>query len=98
MEDLSAARRYRMVAAKNGLSSVLWAVLIAGGVLIVLFSYFFFLESLIAQTLMTAFVAIFISMNVYLIYICQNPYRHEFGAKKAGFGYSFTPSWFKETK
>ncbi|MBX9567850.1 MAG: DUF4239 domain-containing protein [Candidatus Obscuribacterales bacterium] len=94
MEDLSAARKFRTVAAKNGLSPVLWSVLIAGGVGIVLFTYFFFVENMLAQTLMTAFVTMFISMNVYLIHICQNPYRPELGAKDAGFGGSFSPAWF----
>lgn len=96
IEELSAARKYRMVAAKGGLSPVLWAVLIAGGVMIVLFTYFFFVESFLAQAIMTMFVAVFLSLNVYLIFICQNPYRPELGAKNAGFGYSFTPNWYKD--
>lgn len=96
LEELSDARKYRMVAAKSQLSPVLWSVLITGGVMIVLFTYFFFVQSLLTQTLMTAFVAIFLSMNIYLIYVCQNPYRPELGAKEAGFGFSFDPNWFKD--
>ena len=49
MEELTAARRFRMVSAKGGLPLVLWAVLIAGGVLTIWFTYFFYMESLIAQ-------------------------------------------------
>jgi hypothetical protein len=94
LEELSAARKFRMVAAKAGLSPILWAVLITGGVGIVLFTYFFFLESMLAQVLMTAFVSIFLSMNVYLIWVYQNPYRTELGAKESGFGFSFSPKWF----
>lgn len=96
IQELSESRKYRMISARNGLSTVLWCVLIAGGAMIVLFTYFFFVESLVAQSIMTAFVAIFLSLNVYLIYICQNPYRPELGAKEAGFGYAFTPNWFKD--
>jgi hypothetical protein len=96
LEELSDARKYRMVAAKSQLSPILWAVLIAGGTMIVLFTYFFFVENLISQLLMTGSVVIFLSMNVYLIYICQNPYRPELGAKEAGFGFSFNPNWFKD--
>ncbi|HIA52338.1 MAG TPA: DUF4239 domain-containing protein [Candidatus Melainabacteria bacterium] len=96
IQELSEARKYRMVAARGGLSPVLWSVLIAGGAMIVLFTYFFFVESLMAQAIMTMFVAVFLSLNVYLIYICQNPYRPELGAKEAGFGFSFTPNWFKD--
>lgn len=97
IQELSEARKYRMVAARGGLSPVLWSVLIAGGAMIILFTYFFFVESFVAQAIMTAFVAIFLSLNVYLIYICQNPYRPELGAKEAGFGFSFTPKWFKDS-
>jgi len=97
IQELSEARKYRMVAARGGLSPVLWSVLIAGGAMIILFTYFFFVESFVAQAIMTAFVAVFLSLNVYLIYICQNPYRPELGAKEAGFGFSFTPKWFKDS-
>lgn len=96
LEELSAARKYRMIVSRGGLSPILWSVLIAGGVMIVAFTYFFYLESLAAQTLMTACVAIFLSMNVYLIYVCQNPYRAELGAKDAGFGPGFNVNWFKD--
>ncbi len=96
LEKLADARKYRMVDAQGGLSPVLWTVLIVGGVMLVLFTYFFFVKSLMAQTLMTACVAIFLSMNVFLIYIYQNPYRPELGAKDAGFGAGFDPNWFKE--
>lgn len=96
IQELSEARKYRMVAARGGLSPVLWAVLIAGGAMIVLFTYFFFVNSFVAQAVMTAFVSIFLSLNVYLIFICQNPYRPELGAKEAGFGFAFTPNWFKD--
>ncbi|MBX9687182.1 MAG: DUF4239 domain-containing protein [Candidatus Obscuribacterales bacterium] len=96
MEQLSDARRHRMVAARCGLSPVLWMVLIVGGAMIVLFTYFFFVESLLAQTLMTSFVVIFLALNIYLIYLYQNPYRKELGVKQAGFSYSFSPNWFKD--
>ncbi len=96
MQQLSDARRFRMVASKSGLSPILWSVLIVGGILIVLFTYFFFLESLLSQLLMTTFVVIFLSLNVFLVYLYQNPYREELGVKKAGFGYSFNFQWFKD--
>lgn len=96
VKDLAESRKHRMVAARNQLSPVLWGVLITGGVLIIIFTYFFFVESLLSQVIMTAFVAIFLSMNIYLIFVCQNPYRPELGAKSAGFGASFSPAWFED--
>jgi len=96
LEDLSTARRYRMVEARSTLSPVLWAVLTGGGITVILFTYFFFVENLKAQALMTTFVALSLSMNIYLIYVCQNPYRPELGVKQSGFGFSFTPKWFED--
>lgn len=94
MAQLSDARRFRMVATRNGLSPILWAVLIIGEVLIVWFTYFFFVENIKAQTLMTSFVVIFLSLNLLLVFLYDNPYRSELGARNAGV--TFHPEWFKE--
>ncbi len=94
MAQLSDARRFRMVATRNGLSPILWAVLVIGEVLIVWFTYFFFVENIKAQTIMTSFVVIFLSLNLLLVFLYDNPYRSELGARNAGV--TFHPEWFKE--
>jgi hypothetical protein len=94
MSQLSDARRFRMVASHNGLSPILWAVLIIGEVLIVWFTYFFFVENIKAQTIMTTFVVVFLSLNLLLVFLYDNPYRTELGARNAGV--TFHPEWFKE--
>lgn len=94
MTQLSDARRFRMVASHNVLSPILWAVLIIGEILIVWFTYFFFVRSMKAQTIMTAFVVVFLSLNVFLVYLYDNPYRSELGARNAGV--TFHPEWFKD--
>lgn len=94
MAQLSDARRFRMVASHNGLSPILWAVLIIGEVLIVWFTYFFFVENIKAQTIMTTFVVVFLSLNLLLVFLYDNPYRSELGARNAGV--TFHPEWFKE--
>lgn len=98
LEQLSDARRFRMVSSRCGLSPVLWTVLLVGGVMVILFTYFFFVESLFSQALMTAFVVIFLALNIYLVFICQNPYRPELSAKDAGFGIGFKAEWFLDKK
>ncbi|MBN9396709.1 MAG: DUF4239 domain-containing protein [Candidatus Melainabacteria bacterium] len=95
MQQLSDARRFRMISSRAGLSSVLWMILIVGGVLIVGFTYFFFVENILSQTLMTVFVVFFLSLNIFLIYLDQNPYRPELGIKATNF--SFPLKWFKES-
>lgn len=94
MAQLSDARRFRMVASRNGLSPILWAVLIVGEILIVWFTYFFFVENIKAQTIMTSFVVVFLSLNLLLVFLYNNPYRSELGARNAGV--TFHPEWFKE--
>lgn len=94
MAQLSDARRFRMVASQNGLSPILWAVLIIGEVLIVWFTYFFFVENIKAQVIMTSFVVVFLSLNLLLVFLYDNPYRSELGARNAGV--TFHPEWFLE--
>lgn len=94
MAQLSDARRFRMVASHNGLSPILWVVLIIGEVLIVWFTYFFFVENVKAQVIMTSFVVVFLSMNLLLVFLYDNPYRSELGARNAGV--TFHPEWFQE--
>jgi len=75
MQDLSDGRRYRLQKAKAGLPGIMWGVLIAGGVLTVLFTYLFEVEDAKAQIFMTALVALALSLNVLLVALFSNPYK-----------------------
>lgn len=75
MRDMADGRRYRLQQSRTGLPTVLWGVLIAGGVLTVLFTYMFEVENARAHVLMTALVALALSLNVLLIALFSNPYR-----------------------
>ncbi|MBU6451700.1 MAG: DUF4239 domain-containing protein [Cyanobacteria bacterium REEB67] len=90
MKRLSDARRYRMSARKRGLSSIVWVVLCTGAVMIILFTYFFWVESAGTQTLLTVFVALFVTLNLLLVRLFENPYRSELLIKKGAF--YFRPS------
>jgi len=92
MKRLSDARRYRMSSHKRGLSLVVWIVLVSGAVMIILFTYFFRLDSARTQTLLTVFVALFVSLNLLLVKLFENPYRSELLIKKGAF--YFKPSVF----
>jgi hypothetical protein len=96
MTQLSDARHIRMIAGSTGLSPVLWAVLILGGTLSILFTYFFHVENLISQIIMTVFVSIFLSLNIFLVYLYNNPYRNELGVKASAF--DFDPALFDYRK
>ncbi len=75
MQDLADGRRYRIQFSKTGLPEIMWGVVITGGLLTVLFTYLFEVESAKAQIFMTGLVALSLSLNVLLIALFSNPYR-----------------------
>lgn len=90
MKQLSDARRFRMIAKRRGLSPIIWCVLICGASLTILFTYFFWVESMHMQVALTLFVAIFISLNMLLVRLFENPYRNELEIKKGAFALKAT--------
>jgi hypothetical protein len=74
-QDLSDGRRFRLQKARAGLPDIMWGVLISGGVLTVLFTYLFEVESARAQIFMTGIVALALSLNVLLVALFSNPYK-----------------------
>jgi len=71
-------RRARLLANKNGVSPLLWAVLMTGGILTITFTYFFGLKSVKAQVIMTALVAITLSLNIFLVAAYTYPFAGKF--------------------
>jgi hypothetical protein len=61
-------------------------VLITGAALTILFTFFFWVESTITQVALTIFVALFISLNMLLVKLFENPYRSELMIKHGAFG------------
>ena len=86
MKELSDARRFRMIARRRGLSPIIWCVLIVGAALTILFTFFFWVESLSTQVALTVFVAVFIALNMLLVKLFENPYRSELMIKHGAFG------------
>jgi hypothetical protein len=96
MKSLADARRYRMFARKRMLSPIVWIVLLAGAVMTVVFTYFFWVESSTMQIVLTVFVALFISLNLLLVRLFDNPYRRELLVKEGAF--SLNPDVFAGSK
>lgn len=67
-------RRARINYAEFGIPSVEWTVLLAGGFITVVFTYFFTLQDQAVQTAMTAMVALVISMSLYLVFLFGEPF------------------------
>ncbi len=57
VQRLADARRTRLVVAEEGLPTVLWVVLIVGGIVVVGFAYLFGMENTVAHALMVAALA-----------------------------------------
>jgi len=71
-------RRARLLANQNGVSPLLWAALMTGGILTIAFTYFFGLKNVMAQVIMTALVAITLSLNIFLVAAYTYPFAGKF--------------------
>jgi len=65
--DLSANRRTRLISSEHGIADLMWFVLIAGGICVLLFTFFFAMESIRVQIFMTTLIAFTISLSMFAI-------------------------------
>ena len=75
--DLANARRLRLVAATEGLPSILWIILIGGGMVTVCFTYLFGLRSNWAHALMIAALTLVICGILLTIGLLEYPFAGE---------------------
>jgi len=81
------SRHARIFCASGALPEAEWAVLIAGGIATVVFTYFFGLENFKAQVAMTAMVALLIALNLYLVLLFGYPHSGDLKVKPRAFDY-----------
>jgi len=74
-QSISDARRYRLQVSKTGMPPVFWGVLIAGGVLTIVFTYLFEVEEKRSHIFMTSLVVLALSLNFLLVVLFSNPYK-----------------------
>jgi len=74
LNDLSEKRRTRIFDSRNDIPGVIWAVLLLGGILMVVYTFFFSMKKLAAQFLMTAALASIVTIILYMIYILDHPF------------------------
>jgi hypothetical protein len=87
LTQLSDSRRYRIISSRSNISPVLWIVLLSGAALTVIFTYFFGLQSLKSQMIMTSMLSVCLSLNVLLVLLYSNPYRGDLQVQPSGFKY-----------
>jgi hypothetical protein len=74
VQRLADARRTRLVQAQEGLPTVLWVVLVAGGIVAVGFTYLFGLEHTESHALMVASLAGVIALVLFTIGVLDHPF------------------------
>jgi len=74
VQRLADARRTRLVVAEESLPTVLWVVLIVGGILVVGFAYLFGMENTWAHALMVASLAGVIALVLFTIAALDHPF------------------------
>jgi hypothetical protein len=74
LDQLNDARRMRLLASRSGVPHLIWGILIGGGVVTVLFTYFFGLKNMRAQMAMTAMYVAAIGFVLFLVAAIDNPF------------------------
>ncbi len=72
--ELADARNARLVEAGEGIPTVLWGVLVVGGIMVVGFTYLFGLENTLVHMLMVAALALVISSVLFTIGVLEHPF------------------------
>ncbi len=74
LDQLNDGRRMRLLASRSGVPHLIWGILIGGGVVTVLFTYFFGLKNMRAQMAMTALYVASIGFVLFLVAAIDNPF------------------------
>src|SRR5260370_36540337 len=74
LNNLAEYRRLRIFAGNNTVPSVIWLVLLVGGVTAVAYTYFFGTKNIKAQYMMTTALTVTITLILFLIYILDHPF------------------------
>lgn len=93
LQDLSDARSMRFSSSNFQQAPFVWAVMLIGAVMIIVFTYFFFIEKGYVQIALTSLVAAFLGLNLLIVDTFQHPYRRNLNVQREAF--SFKPEVFQ---
>lgn len=74
LDHMTEARRSRLNAAEGAVPNVIWLVLLGGAVVTIAFTFFFGMESLMSQTIMTALLALLIFSELLVVIVIDRPF------------------------
>jgi hypothetical protein len=99
LNEVSIARRERVLASDSGLPGILWLVLIGGGVVVVSFAFLFGVESPYSQAAIIGGLTLTISLQLFVAADAQHPFRGSFSVGPEGmesvlrqFGHAAAPA------
>jgi Na+/proline symporter len=85
LHGLGDARRERLLAASEGVPTILWVVLIGGGVITIAFTYLFGLDNTTVHTLMVASLALIIALSLFTVAALNHPFKGDVRIHPAAF-------------
>jgi hypothetical protein len=68
-------RRQRLYSLNTGLPSALWIVIVVGGVVTIVLTYFLALERFQLHVVMTGFCAVMVSLMIFMVFVVDHPFR-----------------------
>lgn len=74
LDNLMEYRRLRIFSGRNNVPSLIWLVLVAGGVIMVADTYFFAMKNVRVQALMIAALSITLAFVLFLIFVLDHPF------------------------
>jgi hypothetical protein len=74
IQGLGECRRSRMASLRRSISGSLWIVLISGCIIIVTFTYFFVIDSIVLHAVMTGLVGLSLYLVIFLLTLYDNPF------------------------
>ncbi|MBZ0201532.1 MAG: DUF4239 domain-containing protein [Ignavibacteria bacterium] len=74
LNDLGERRRTRLFDSTNNIPGIIWATLLFGGIMTIIYTYFFSTKKFMPQYMMTAALTILNTLILYMIYILDNPF------------------------
>ena len=79
LNDVGEKRTHRLIASRETLPAIFWPVLVIGGVLCVVFTYFFHTPNVRAHAVMSGMLAALIAASLYLIVVFDRPFSGDAG-------------------
>jgi len=74
LNNLAEYRRLRIFAGNDTVPPMMWLIMLVGGVIMVLYTYFFGVRNIRAQYGMTSALTIMISLILFVVYVLDHPF------------------------